>query len=86
MIKTTIKIKGIMCENCVAHVNETIRNEFDINKVTTSKENGISEVISDNELSEEKLREVISREGYEVTEVMSEPYEKKGLFGFGKKK
>lgn len=86
MIKTTIKIKGIMCENCVAHVNETIKNEFDINKVTTSKENGISEVISDNELSEEKLREVISREGYEVTEVMSEPYEKKGLFGFGKKK
>lgn len=86
MVKTTLKINGIMCENCVAHVNETIKNEFDINKVTTSKENGISEVISDNELSEEKLREVISREGYEVTEVMSEPYEKKGLFGFGKKK
>ena len=86
MVKTTLKIEGIMCENCVAHVNETIKNEFDINKVTTSKENGISEVISDNELSEEKLREVISREGYEVTEVMSEPYEKKGLFGFGKKK
>lgn len=86
MVKTTLKIKGIMCENCVAHVNETIKNEFDINKVTTSKDNGISEVISNNELSEEKLREVISREGYEVTEVMSEPYEKKGLFGFGKKK
>ncbi len=86
MVKTTLKINGIMCENCVTHVNETIKNEFDINKVTTSKENGISEVISDNELSEEKLREVISREGYEVTEVMSEPYEKKGLFGFGKKK
>ena len=86
MVKTTLKIEGIMCENCVAHVNETIKNEFDINKVTTSKENGISEVISDNELSEEKLREVISREGYEVTEVMSEPYEKKGLFRFGKKK
>lgn len=86
MVKTTLKIKGIMCENCVAHVNETIRNEFDINKVTTSKENGISEVISDNELSEEKLREVIRREGYEVTEVISEPYEKKKLFGFGKKK
>lgn len=86
MVKTTLKIKGIMCENCVAHVNETIKNEFDINKVTTSKENGISEVISDNELSEEKLREVISREGYEVTEVMSEHYEKKSFFGFGKKK
>ena len=85
MVKTTIKIIGIMCENCVAHINETIKNEFDINKVTTSKENGTSEVISDNELSKEKLREVISREGYEVTEVTSEPYEKKRLFGFGKK-
>ena len=85
MVKTTIKIKGIMCENCVAHINETIKNEFDINKVTTSKENGTSEVISDNELSKEKLREVINREGYEVTEVTSEPYEKKRLFGFGKK-
>lgn len=85
MVKTTIKINGIMCNNCVAHINETIKNEFDINKVTTSKENGTSEVISDNELSKEKLREVISREGYEVTEVTSEPYEKKRLFGFGKK-
>lgn len=85
MVKTTIKINGIMCNNCVAHINETIKNEFDINKVTTSKENGTSEVISDNELSKEKLREVISREGYEVTEVISEPYEKKRLFGFGKK-
>ena len=85
MVKTTIKINGIMCNNCVAHINETIKNEFDINKVTTSKENGTSEIISDNELSEEKLREVISREGYEVTEVTSEPYEKKRLFGFGKK-
>ena len=85
MVKTTIKINGIMCNNCVAHNNETIKNEFDINKVTTSKDSGTSEVISDNELSKEKLREVISREGYEVTEVTSEPYEKKRLFGFGKK-
>ena len=85
MVKTTIKINGIMCNNCVAHINETIKNEFDINKVTTSKDNGMSEVISNNELSEEKLREVISREGYEVTEVTNEPYEKKRLFGFGKK-
>lgn len=85
MVKTTIKINGIMCNNCVAHINETIKKEFDINKVTTSKDSGISEVISNNELSEEKLREVISREGYEVTEVTSEPYEKKRLFGFGKK-
>ena len=85
MVKTTIKINGIMCNNCVAHINETIKNEFDINKVTTSKDSGTSEVISDNELSKEKLREVISREGYEVTEVTSEPYEKKRLFGFGKK-
>ena len=85
MVKTTIKINGIMCNNCVAHINETIKNEFDINKVTTSKDNGMSEVISNKELSEEKLREIISREGYEVTEVTSEPYEKKRLFGFGKK-
>ena len=85
MVKTTIKINGIMCNNCVAHINETIKKEFNINKVTTSKDSGISEVISNNELSEEKLREVISREGYEVTEVTSEPYEKKRLFGFGKK-
>ena len=85
MVKTTIKINGIMCNNCVAHINETIKNEFDINKVTTSKDSGTSEVISDNELSKEKLREVINREGYEVTEVTSEPYEKKKLFSFGKK-
>lgn len=85
MVKTIIKIEGIMCDNCVAHINDTLKKEFGKINVTTSKSNGTSEVISDNELSEEKLREVITREGYEVTAVSTEPYEKKRLFGFGKK-
>lgn len=38
-------------------------------------------VLSEQELDEEKLRSAIEATGYEVTEVLSKPYEKKGLFG-----
>ena len=50
MIKTTLKIDGMMCGMCEAHMNDLIRKDI----------------------------------GYEMLSATSEPYEKKGLFHFGK--
>ena len=53
-------------------------------KVTSSHSKGETVIVSEEPLSEEKLREVLKPTGYEVGEITSEPYEKKGLFSFGK--
>ena len=80
MIKTTLKIDGMMCGMCESHVNDAIRNEFSIKKVSSSHAKGETIIISENAIDEEKIREVISKTGYELKSIESESYEKKGGF------
>ena len=84
MVKTTLKIDGMMCWMCESHVNEAIRRDFKVKKVTSSHAKKETEIISEDALNEEKLKAVIEETGYQLLSVTSEPYEKKGLFGFGK--
>ena len=75
MTQTTLKIDGMMCGMCESHINDAIRKEFPVKKVTASHSKGICVIISDAPLDEAKLRKTL-------LEVQSEPYEKKGgLFG-----
>ena len=83
MIKTTLGIDGMMCGMCESHVNDVIRKSFDVKKVSSSHSKNKTEIISEQELDEEKLRAVIDETGYTVVSVESEPYKKKG-FGFFK--
>ena len=83
MIKTTIGIAGMMCGMCESHINDVIRREFKVKKVSSSHTKGIAEIISENEIDEEKIKKAIADTGYDVTSFKSEPYEKKkGIFSF----
>lgn len=81
MIRTIVEIDGMMCGMCESHINDVIRNNFKVKKVSSSHSKGRAVVESEAELSEAELREKIGATGYEVTAVTSEPFEKKGLFG-----
>ena len=81
MVKTIIKIEGMMCSMCEAHVNDAVRAAVSPQKVNSSHSKGITEVISENELDSAALREVIEKDGYKVLDITSEPYVKKGIFG-----
>lgn len=82
MIKTTVKVEGLMCGNCERHVNEAVEKAFDIKKVTSSHDTGETIILSKEALDAEKLAASITDAGYTVTSVTSQV--KKGLFGFGK--
>ncbi len=86
MVKTTLNIEGMRCGMCEAHINDCIRREFDIKKVTSSHSKNITEIISEGAIDEGKLTAVIAETGYDLKGITSEPYEKKGFFGglFGK--
>ena len=85
MIKTTLKIDGMMCGMCESHVNDTIRQSFNIKKVSSSHSKGTTEIISESPLDEKALREAVGKTGYKVLEVKTEPYEKKRFSLFGRK-
>ena len=80
MVKTTLKIDGMMCGMCESHVNDAIRNAFPVKKVTSSHSKGETVIISVEVLSEDKIREGMQPTGYELKDITSEPYEKKSLF------
>lgn len=84
MIKVTANVEGMMCGHCEAHVNDAVRAAFQVKKVTSSHSRGVTEVISEEPIDEEKLRQTIEATGYTVTGIQTEPYEKKGFSLFHK--
>ena len=85
MVKTVLKIDGMMCGMCEAHMNDLIRKNFKVKKVTSSAKDGETVIISDAELDIPWAKKQIKDNGYELVDYTSEPYEKKGLFHFGRK-
>lgn len=81
MYKTTVKIDGMMCSMCEAHVNDAVRSKLRVKKVTSSHKKGETVIISEGEITKQELSGVLDETGYKVISVTSEPYEKKGLFG-----
>lgn len=83
MIKTTVGIDGMMCGMCESHINDVVRRNFKVKKVSSSRAKELCEIISEDEIDETKLKKAIADTGYDVTSFKAEPYEKKkGLFSF----
>ena len=80
MLKITVKVDGMMCGMCEAHVNDAIRKAFPVKKVTSSHGKGETVILTENDIDEALLHSAINATGYEVKAVSKEPYEKKGLF------
>lgn len=83
--KDSIKSNGMMCGMCEAHMNDLVRKNFQVKKVTSSVKDGETVVISEENLDIPFLKKEIKEIGYELVDVHTEPYEKKGFFHFGKK-
>ncbi len=82
MLKITLKIDGMMCGMCESHINDAVRRAFPVKKVTSSHCKGETVILTEADIPEQKLREVVEATGYRVLAVRTEHYEKKGLFGF----
>ena len=82
MEKITIKIEGMMCGMCEAHVCDVIRkNVPSAKKVKASRISKEATFLTDGNVDEEELKKAIGDTGYVVLSVLSEPYKKRWLFG-----
>ena len=73
------------CSMCEAHINDTIRRTFSVEKVSSSHPKGATVLPSHEPPNEATLRAAIAATGYTAGEIRAAPYEKKGLFSFLKK-
>lgn len=81
LFKTTMKIEGIACSMCEAHINDLIRKHCNINKIKSSASKGETVVVSDEGLDITLLEKEIANIGYKLVAADSVPYEKKRFFG-----
>ena len=83
MIKTTMKIDGMMCGMCEAHICDAIRKAIpEAKKVTASKSKKEASFLTDEAVDNDFLKAAINATGYTCLGIASVPYEKKGLFGW----
>ncbi len=88
MVQTTVKVEGMMCGMCEAHISDVIRKQFPkATKVSASQKKNIATFVTEEEVDASILEQAIEATGYHYKGYETQPYEKKGLFGglFGKK-
>ena len=82
MIKTTIKVEGMMCGMCEAHICDAIRKAVpDAKKVSASRGKKEAVFLTEDAVDSDSLKAAIDATGYTCLGIESAPYEKKGLFG-----
>ncbi|MDO4554358.1 MAG: heavy metal-associated domain-containing protein [Lachnospiraceae bacterium] len=85
MYKTIMKIDGMMCGMCEAHMNDLIRQNYNVKKVTSSAKKGESIVLSEEEINVDEAGKLIEEIGYKLLsaeQVLIENERKKGFFSF----
>ena len=82
MNKVILKIDGMSCGMCEAHICDTIRKAVpSAKKVSASRGKKEASFLTEEEVSADLLQAAINETGYTCLSVESAPYEKKGLFG-----
>ena len=67
-------------------MNDAVRNAFSVKKVTSSHAKKETVILTEEDIPEEKLKDVISKTGYTVLSVEKETYKPKGFFASLRKK
>lgn len=82
MVKTTLKIDGMMCGMCEAHICDAICKAVpDAKKVAASRGKKEASFLTEAPVNAAALKAAIDETGYTCLGVESAPYEKKGWFG-----
>ena len=84
MNRITVKIDGMMCGMCEAHVCDAIRKAVPTaRKVAASRSKKEASFLTEEAVDADRLRAAVDATGYTCLGIESAPYEKKGLFGRG---
>lgn len=80
MLKITLEVEGMRCGMCETHVNDVVRRMDGVKKVRSFHAKGRTEVIAEDGVNIELIKEAIAKQGYGVGRIETEPYVKRGLF------
>lgn len=64
MVKITVRVEGMACGMCEAHINEAVRNTFPVKKVTSSHTKKQTVILAEADIPEQELKNVVAKAGY----------------------
>lgn len=76
-VKMTLAIDGMQCGHCEANINETIRKNFEVSKVSSNHTKGEAVVIAPHDIQTAELKAAIEESGYSLVDVARENYKGK---------
>lgn len=79
MTELILKIDGMMCGACEAHVADAVRRAAKVKSVKASRVSGTVDAVIESGNADDIVA-AIEAEGYRVLERTETPYQKKGLF------
>ena len=68
-MEKTLKIEGMMCGHCEMHVKKALESLDGVKKAEVSHKNGTAVVTLEKELSDDLLKQAVSDQGYQVTDI-----------------
>ena len=81
MFKISVEVEGMKCPMCEKHTNEAIEKNLQVKKVVSYHKENKTEITSDADISDDKIREAIAETGYTIGAITHEEIkEKKSLF------
>ena len=79
MIRITVKVDGMMCGMCEAHVNDAIRKHLTVKKVTSSRKKKETVILAEQDIPDDRIEAVIRDSGYTPLELAREEEKPRGL-------
>ena len=73
-VKIILQVDGMMCGQCESHVNEAIRKNFDVTKVTSSHKKGITTIIANKDIDDQKILDAIQPTGYRILSISKQNF------------
>lgn len=65
-----IKVKGMMCQHCEAHVKEAIEKIANVDEATANHDKGIVIIKTSGDVTESELKAAVESAGYEYVEIL----------------
>ena len=64
MIRITVRVDGMMCGMCEAHVNDAVRRSLPVKKVTSNHKKQETVILTETEIEDSRIEAAIKDSGY----------------------
>ena len=85
MIRITVKVDGMMCGMCEAHINDTVRKALPVRKVTSNHRKKETVILTEQDISDSAIEAAVTQSGYTFLGATHEEDRPRGLKALFKK-